>query len=258
MKRTTKRILFACGTTLGLCLAILAGAVLSPSFLYARKTQFENIAIHHTQPLPTGINSVLTQSLELVKTSELYESGVSINLCLNDGSNYPKLIERLKGQGWAYTVSNNISLNCAADFSENIARWNLEKYQGQNRQWRLTELLAHEMVHAYQANRDFWSAEKHPFWKIEGYAEYIARKNRLSLHERIDLLNQADRDGLNGWDMLYFPDGTGILYNYLNFSALVGYVVEVKGLTYEELLTLEIPFDVLKQEMITWNNRHKS
>lgn len=49
-----------------------------------------------------------------------------------------------------------------------------------------------------------------------------------------------------------------ILYNYLNFSALVGYVAEVKGLTYEELLTLETPFDVLKQEMTTWNNHHKS
>lgn len=252
MKRKLKKILWSAGTTLLLCIVILVGAILNPSFLYAKYTQFENVHIYHNQELPNGNNIVISGSLKIVKQSELFHENISINLCLNDGPVYPKIIEKIKGLGWAYTVGKNISLNCRADFKNNLAHWNLNKYQGQNRKWNLTELIAHEMVHACQSHNDFWTAEKYAFWKVEGYAEYIARSQRLSLRESIALLQEADINGLQGWDMHDFPDGTGILYNYLNFSTVVRYLIEVKNLSYQDLLHLNTPFESLKKDMLAW------
>jgi hypothetical protein len=54
-----------------------------------------------TLPLDENFISRLDNATELAKTSELYDANVKLDICLNDGSLNPKLMEKLRGQAFA-------------------------------------------------------------------------------------------------------------------------------------------------------------
>jgi len=106
--------------------------------------------------------------------------------------------------------------------------------------------IAHELVHNYFRARYGYFGAKLPYWKSEGLAEYYAsigasKYDSLGgLHLKISQIPDLDleRQGLQ----------------YYQGSLIIEYLVEIKGLSYDEIASDEIVFDKSREWMMDWYN----
>lgn len=174
--------------------------ILNPSILYAKHTKIKNINVYHNKDLPVGFENTMLKSISMVNTSEIYDLNFDIDICLNDDSYYTKIIEAIKGKGFAHGFYNKVVITSNTDFESNISELN-------SRKWNLYQLIAHEMIHCYQYNVYGLKTLSIPAWKLEGYAEYIARGTTLNK----DITEEEIQDS---W--VNFSDGTGCPITYFN------------------------------------------
>jgi hypothetical protein len=104
MKRQIRKWTLRLTATGLLCLGLLVGIVLNPTLLYANKTTVGNYTVYHNAPLDEIFISLLDDATGLVKASELYDANLKLDICLNDGSLYPTLMEKLRGQAFGWGV----------------------------------------------------------------------------------------------------------------------------------------------------------
>jgi hypothetical protein len=165
--------------------------MLSPMLLYASKTVAGNYSLYHNKPLNQNFQQLLGQSNILIKSSELYDPKLKIDVCLKDGSNYPKLIKAVMGKDFLSSFYNKII------FEGDIINNNDNYIQLDEHKWNLTQMLAHAQVHCLEFNKyGLWQSNpiaKHPTWKWEGYPEYVARQNadQANLQNNIKKLLQG-------------------------------------------------------------------
>ena len=86
MKRSIKRWLLRILTTGVFLAGSLIIIILNPSLLYANKTKLGNYTIYHNQPLDGNFRMVLDNATTILKSSELYDPALKMDICLNDGS----------------------------------------------------------------------------------------------------------------------------------------------------------------------------
>jgi len=87
--------------TLLISLGFLVVIVINPALSYARKDSPKGFMIY-SEHTPTRTFMVcLDAANELVKSSELYDPDWKLDICLNDGSNYPTLIQKVQGKAFA-------------------------------------------------------------------------------------------------------------------------------------------------------------
>jgi hypothetical protein len=79
-------------TSSGLCGLGFVGLVLNPSLLYAHETVTNQYTIYHSQPLDPAFEQRLVQARALVRPSEVFDHTLRLEVCLNDGSRYPRLV----------------------------------------------------------------------------------------------------------------------------------------------------------------------
>lgn len=233
---------------------LLAGILLNPSTLYANKVIYKNYTIYyHT----ASINPALLQQLDTVtsylKKSELYKQDYHIEICLNDGSMYPLLVQSLQGAAFGWGFYDKVVLAGTAHYNNNFVE--LRGYK-----WNLTHLLIHEAVHCLQFSR--WGLLKSnpvagiPAWKWEGYPEYIARAraDQQNLQTNITKLQAVLQTDNNGW--INFADGTGTSISYYKNWLLIMYCMDVKKWTYESVLKDTSESKVIEAEMMAWYQQH--
>lgn len=220
---------------------LLAITVFVPSLLYAHESRVAGFRVlHEESALPGALEERLAEARHLVMASELYREDFGLELALNDGSAYPALIERIKGPGFAHGFANKVVLCTETDFDSNEA--SLRGYA-----WTLNALIAHEMVHCYQYEAYGWASRSMPVWKLEGYAEYIARRQSLPLNELLPLYQKAS-EAQESWVSL--PDGNGCPLSYLEDHLLIAYLMDHKGMSYREIVADEsLDKDRLLQEL---------
>src|SRR5450432_1797229 len=96
-------------TVTGLFLfGLLVLFMLSPVLLYANKTVVGNYSIYHNKPLDKDFRQRLEESNALIKSSELYDPKLNIDVCLKDGSPYPELIRAVLGKDFLSSFYNKI------------------------------------------------------------------------------------------------------------------------------------------------------
>lgn len=248
IKKWTLRITVAGLFIAGLLLII----VFNPILTYANKTTHNNFSIYHNKTLDPLFVATLDQATTLLKTSEFYNNNLRLDICLNDGSNYPTIIKLIRGQAFAWGFYDKVvmqgKMSCRNNFVE------LNDYK-----WNLTQLLAHEMTHCLQFDKSgLWKSKpvaNISNWKWEGYAEYVARQNanQKSLLKNIDRLQQTDR---NSWEII-FEDNTIAPREYYNYWILVEYCLDIKKMSYPQLLKGTISEQTVKQEMMKWYEINK-
>ena len=142
LKKWTLRI----SVTIVFIIGLLAGIVLKPSLLYAHSTADGTYTIYLQRVLAPQFVGQLNKANELLKASELYDSSLKLSICLNDGSYYPQLIQKLGGtvfgRGFAHEVVLGGEMNAAGNYVQ------INGYK-----WNLVELLAHEATHCMEFNR---------------------------------------------------------------------------------------------------------
>ncbi|KGE12834.1 hypothetical protein [Sphingobacterium deserti] len=247
MKRQVKKWILGSAVFALLFAGLLLVIILNPVLTYANKTTYQGFTIYHNEPVDPQLPAVLDQAKALLKKSEFYKADLDLNICVNDGSSYPNFVKVILGPAFAWAIDNKLILqgemNCAENFIE------LNGYK-----WNLTELLAHEMTHCLQyANLGFWKSNPVagiPDWKWEGYAEYIARQGP----QHDDLLKNLDRlekDHNKCWEIT-LEDHTIAPRELYQYQLMVRYCLEIKQLTYSQLLSNPIDEGAIKIEMNDW------
>ena len=250
MKRQIRKWTLRLTATGLLCLGFLVGIVLNPTLLYANKTTVGNYTIYHNAPLDENFISRLDNATELIKTSELYDANLKLDICLNDGSLYPTLIEKLRGQAFGWGFYDKVVLMGKANYKNNFVELNGYK-------WNLTQLLAHEETHCFQFHKfGLWKSNpiaNHPNWKWEGYPEYVARRNadQLDLTKNISQKIAAENLDKDGW-AIYFSDSTIAPRDYYNAWLLIQYCLDIKKMSYENLLKDTTSEQTTTMQMMNW------
>ena len=89
-----------------------------------------------------------------------------------------------------------------------------------------------------------------PMWKWEGYPEYVARKNKASLIKNISHLIETEKTDNNNW--ISFGDSTGTVIPYYKSWLLVQYCLDIRKMTYTQLLKDTTQEALLTQHMMKW------
>lgn len=223
--------------------------ILNPPLTYASKTTYNSYSIYHNKALNPAFTSKLEQATFLLKSSEFYGNELILDICLNDGSIYPTLIKKLQGPAFARGFYNKVilhgTMNCTANYLE------LNGYK-----WNLVQLLVHEMTHCLQYKKlGFWKSNpvaNIPTWKWEGYAEYVSRQNedQKDLSENIKRYLASDHEK---WE-ISFIDNTIAPREYYEYWLLVQYSMNIKKMSFEQMIKDTTREEMVRQEMMNWYN----
>ncbi|MDO1501304.1 hypothetical protein Q2T40_14300 [Winogradskyella maritima] len=233
-----------------LTLTTVVFAILNPSIFYTHKTEFGQYIIYHSSELEPEFQSRLNKVDYYIKKSEYFNSNLKFKLCLNDGSFYPRLMEILRGPAFGWGFHNIATFRGDFNFTKNEI--NLRGYK-----WNLEQLMAHELTHCLQFLKlGLFNSNPlgdHAHWKWEGYAEYISRKNvnQKPLQYYIDKYNIANINNPTSWH-IELDDNTIAPKSYYEYWLFVRYCLDIKVMSYDQLLELDISTINLKDEMLNW------
>lgn len=247
MKINIRKILFRGTVTLCFCIGLLISFVFNPSLLYSKETTFKNFTIYHDKALASHVFTLLERSFDELKAHELYDSRIQIEICLNDGSLYPQLIERLMGPDVIRSFANKAVVQ--ADMSEiendklSVSEWG-ESFQAS--QW-----LTHSFAHCLQFNRyGFFGSNpvaRHEEWKWEGYAEYTSARG----YDLNSLVGKYLASGDAAW--IEMPDGFKTTRHHVKFLAMSQYCIEIKGMKYDQILASKESPDKVFSDLMVWH-----
>lgn len=241
-RRVIRKVVLRVTAFAFLCIFLFAMLLLNPGVLYAERTDMGQVSVFHNEVLEAEFSDVLDAALAIVKESELYDPEYALDVCMNDGSWYPNLPRMVFGEAFAYGMMNKVVFYCQTDFGANRARIN-------GRDWNLTQLMAHEMVHCYQYKHYGLKTLTMENWKKEGYAEYISRKDEClpGLGEMVSAHAANLKSDDPHW--MDLADGTGCPTTYYADWMLVRYLVEEKGLDFAGILGDESPRERVELEL---------
>jgi hypothetical protein len=108
----------------------------------------------------------------------------------------------------------------------------------------LAEILAHEATHTFVQERvGFLRAFRLPFWKKEGYAEYVGLDFPPVAVLARALVSSAG-------STVELPDGTAHPRRYLEAAAIWAHFHEIRQESFDEILARREPLDSLLTEAL--------
>jgi len=257
--KTIKQIFLGSISILVIGISIWIVLFLNPSLSYAKQTQIGNVTIFHNQNLETGAHTVIKKAAESVRKSELFDENLQIQLCLNDDKIYPNLQPFVKYALAFAVLDKTIIKSCDVKFDENLAetKWPINNYEF--RKFDLTYLLAHEFTHNLQYEAGYMPLDPRVIidWKLEGYADYIAREyvDDGKLRDRIEKYLSEENKEHVGLPVFDLEDDTKQILSYFKFSLVVQYLIEVKNLSFDQIYKLESSIEKPYLEMIEWSKK---
>ena len=228
--------------------------VLNPQVLYARERHYRQTTIYSANTSPPAFNKVLDKATELIRPSELYDSSFHFDVFMNDGASFTPVLKKVLGDAFAWGYHNNVVLN-----GENNAALEFIHLNGHQR--HLARTIAHEMIHCLQANHFglFHSRplKNVPYWKWEGYPEYICYRSTGLKEDSILISNLAIMDSLK--NATYAPVDINIEegksfagLDYFRWWLMVKYCMDINGMTFAEILKDDVKYDTVYKEMMDW------
>ena len=259
IKLTFKRVLLGSLSILLLSFLTWMIVLLNPGISYAHQTQFGQVTVYHNTPLQENTGTIIANALEIIKTSKLYSEDVDIQLCLKEDSNYRNLHPAAGGIAYSF-LNKSVFHHSDPDFDRNISEYTWDINNNEQRKVNLTWLLAHEFTHnlQYHANGNYVvrSTMGSLNWKLEGHAEYIARKFKGDglLKAKIANFLLEEKKEFKGLPVFELEDGTYQILSYYKYALAIQYLMEEKRLDFEQICTYETDLDVLFNEMTVWKN----
>jgi len=257
MFKTIKKILLSCLSILGISLVFWLTFLFNPSLTYAHKTEFGQITVYHNQALEVNTGKVLNDAFTIIRTANLFDPNIQLDLCLNDGPFYPELWV-FKGATAYSFLNKGVIYNSQPNFNNNQTsfQWAVNDYE--TRTFNLTWLLAHEFTHCLQYNWDTLFPLKCAFWKSEGHAEYISRqfKNDGRLKEKIQQLKVEEQKEHQGIPVFQLTDGTVQNLFYFKSAVLVQYLMEVEQMSFPEIAADTRTLEEVRLLMEEWAEKN--
>lgn len=253
MVATLKKVLLSCLSVLGISFIFWLFFLFNPSLSYAHKTQFGQITVYHNQTLEIGTQKVLNDAFSILKTADLFDPDIQLDLCLNEGTFYPELW-LFKGAAAYSFLNKGVIYASQLNFNQNITsfKWAVNGFEP--RTFNLTWLLAHEFTHCLQYNWKKTFPLYCAFWKSEGYAEYISRqfKNDGRLKEKMLQLAVEEQKEHRGIPVFKLEDGTVQNLFYFKSAVLVQYLTEVEKMDFPQIVGDHRTIEAVRLQMEDW------
>ena len=176
---------------------------------------------------------------------------------MNDDSIYPELFPFAAATAYAF-LNKTVIYDSEPNFKDNRIEFTWAVNNNETRAYDFTVLMAHEFMHNVQYNHNpkyqIMSTLGTINWKFEGHADYIVRgfKNDGALLDKIDnYLLQEKKDHV-GVPVFYLEDGTIQNLWYYKCALVIQYLMEEKGMSYDEVCLLDNGLDDVYAEMLEW------
>lgn len=239
MKKVLKR------TTISLLTIGLVGKLLLwfPQPVFSNKIEYENFIVYSNKQVKGDIGRIFKSVTGKIKRCENYDPNYRHRIFLCEPGTFYNKFMFTENDSYAYnsTFRHNILIFPISDFEVNkVTR------PGSNISYNLDQLLAHEITHTFVT-------DKLPFWKMEGYAEYIShfQDNYVALrHVRRNALTLLTSDDY----FLTNEQGIPRPLPYFKSRTLIEYLFLVKGLTFEQIKSEQITEDKTLEELKNWIN----
>lgn len=212
-----------------------------PQPVFANKVEYRNFTVYSNKEVKGNIGKIFDTVVEKIKRSENYDPDYQHRIFLCEpGSFYHKFMFT-ENDSYAYnsTSRHNILIFPITDFEKNTVT-----RPGSKISYYLDQLLAHEITHTFVT-------EDLPYWKKEGYAEYIS-------HYKDNYFTSGDLKK-NALTLLtskeYFlvnEQGIPRPLPYFRSRVLIEYLFLVKGLTFEQIKSDRITEDDALNELKNW------
>jgi hypothetical protein len=262
MKKIFKRIFKITFLTAIAGILIIIAIILFPQQLFAKKISYKKFTVYSNKNVDDNIKTVLSNALTLVQKSELYDSNCKYNIILCNNSFYNEIDNLLLGSGpTARSRLHNIIIKVRIDPKSNLAFSTFRKVCEED----LTRLLAHEMTHCLQLDKYGilkFNPFRHPeLWKLEGYPEYISKQKELSdkeysLTSDIDRYISLESKATDIW-ISSEEDGCEVPNYYYKGKLMIEYLIDIKHLSYDQILKDTASENSIYQQMIKWNDDKK-
>lgn len=262
MKKTIKRIFAGTLLTGLVTISGLLSIIFFPEPLFANKLEHGQFNVYSNDKIDNHIKQILDNALNLVKGSELYDPTYTYDIFLSYNSFFNKIDDTFLGRGpSARATDNNITIKVAVDIKGNLFFPTFyQKCEG-----NFTYLLAHEIVHCLQ-DKKYGKLKFNPFrhpelWKLEGYPEYVSKRTKLlasdyNLVDEIERYIDLERKLTDIWINIE-EGGCKAPKYYYKSRLMTEYLMDIKHLTYDKILTDTIPENRIYAEMITWKDSTK-
>ena len=169
MKRVAKRILY--GAITFICVVIIYGLLLAhPEPLFAHSLKVRNFTYYSNSPIDPRISELTDQVNGKLARSEIFDQSIQFRVFVVGNENlyaffngpYRRAIAR------NYEIGNSIFIPTL-----DVAHGRIVHFDGRSAD--AANIIAHEAVHTLMQHRlGLYQVLKLPWWKREGYAEYIA------------------------------------------------------------------------------------
>jgi len=255
-KKKIKRVLYSLVVAVLVLVLGLATIILYPQPLFANKVEYKQFKVYSNEKIGDEVNSILDTALSIVRKSELYDPAYKVDIFLSFNTFLNMIDDKVFGYGpTARPVDNNLVFKVAVDINKNLVYSTFHKPCQQHFDY----LIAHEMTHCLQAHKygilEF-GPFKHPeMWKLEGYPEYIARQKFSSstdnLKKEIERFTDLKRKQTDIW-ILVEEGGCEAPDYYYKGMLMTEYLINVRHLTYDQLLKDTRSEEEIYSEMIEW------
>jgi hypothetical protein len=261
MTRTKKikKVLYPMLMTMLLFVIGLAATILYPQPLFAHRIEYKQFNVYSNDKIGDEIKPILDGALSLVERSELYDSTYKMDIFLAYNSFFNKLDDKVFGLGpSARPIDNNLVIKVKVDIKKNLVYATFHKPCQES----FAYVIAHEMVHCLQAHKyGIWKFNpfRHPqMWKLEGYPEYVARQtssdSNYSLKKEIERFIEFKSRQTDTW-VAVEEGGCEFPEFYYKGRLMTEYLINVRKLTYDQVLKDNRSEEEIYAEMIEWVNR---
>jgi len=219
-----------------------------PQVMIAKALDHGPFTVYSPTPLeaPDQWRETLDSALVLLSKSELYDSSQEYQLYMASGTAYERLLSWV---GWdkpfAFAFLNRQIYLASPQIKEGIFTRNDNEYERRS----MIQLIVHESVHCQQEDKGVKRGI--PPWINEGYAEYVSH---WPIRERpgyyfSEVVREVEENRGEFW--LKSDYGYWDIWEYKYYRSLVEYLIHVKGLSIEDIITRkdELIPEVLFQEI---------
>lgn len=260
MNRIFKKVFAATLLTGFVILSGLVTIILFPKPLFAHKLEHGQFNVYSTSEVDVEMKFILDDAADLVRHSELYDREMQFDVYLSYNTIFNTIDDALIGSGPSARATNYyVTFKVAVDAKRNLFfPTYYRKCEG-----NLTYLLAHEIVHVLQETK-YGKVKFNPFnrpeyWKLEGYPEYIARRP-ARLRSDYDLVNEIDKfieleSKLTDIWISIDDNGCKAPKYYYKGRLMTEYLMDIRQLTYHEILADTTSEDSIYAEMVRWSKK---
>lgn len=257
MKKIVKRTI--AGTLLFAVAGIggLVTLISYPQSLFANKFEHHQFTVYYSKDYSieqAAFQVILDDAYAIVETSELHNPDFRYKVFLAHDNMFNAIEGLQGGDVLARATAWNIVIKKEGDIKNNQMCTDRSTVD-------LTVLMVHEMVHILQADRygllNFSPLRHPPMWKLEGYPEYVARSTYLNskgyeLRNEIQRFVSADEDAKR--ETFEAVAGHFMPTYYFKGRIMVEYLMNIQGLTYDEILKDPRTEEAVFNEMVDWMN----